>query len=173
MSVVAIPADVGLLPRPADDLVMAAQRGVLEGPGELLVLGRPAVVAAHALGDVLGDRLDGEPARFLSPHAAADTVGNHREERDTLRSPGKLVEPGQTREVDRHFLAQRAEEEVVLISGRTFPGWVSPKTSISSSRGFRVTTGSVLVPSRILMHVRHPDVALPVGQGEITCSRGR
>ena len=63
-----------------------------------------------------------DPARFLALRASAHSVGHHRQIGESLGSRHEVLGPGETGLVDHHLLAQRADQEVVLVVGADSAG---------------------------------------------------
>ena len=103
---------------PADALVALAG-GLLEDTSEVRLAGPGAgpraVVAAHGLGDVLGDGFDGESAGGLTMLGAAHAVGDHHDEREPLLAGDVVHRLGEAAELDVHATVQGGNEEVVLV----------------------------------------------------------
>jgi len=98
-------------------------RARLERACEIGVAAVGAVIAAHALGDVLRQLLDSEPAGLFSFLPTADAVGDHHQCSQPFLRYRKLGEIGKARLHDIEPLPQRADDEVVLV-GWTDQAWV-------------------------------------------------
>ena len=108
---------------------MALGCALLERVVELLVVGRAGgIVAAHAAGDVLGDRLERDLAGLASFGPAAHAVGDHGEEREPLAVRHEVVGIGQAGELDDHLLPEGADEEMILVVRPDLAGVVRPWT---------------------------------------------
>ena len=97
-------------------LIVCAQRGGFERSGEGAVVSSvDGVINVNALGQILGNGLDGDAAGFLAPSLPPDPIRDHRDHRQTLLVGRDDRDIGKARVQHLHLLLELADQEVILV----------------------------------------------------------